>query len=579
MKKLLALTLAVLLLASLFVGCGTYTDDPSTTKKPANNSEATDAPVVREKSKEGYGSVTIAYTEPNTLNLLTSQSNLDEDVFYLISVMLYRPYGNEIKPEMAVSCEFDEAAKTYTYKLREAYYQDGTQILAADFVYYILHSVKATASTAIVECLKNGKEFIAGECTEADVGIRAVDDLTFVLELNDDAAEFDPEMRIYPLKQSYAEENGNALGGTAQDFLCSGPYLITDWTYGASLSFTKNPDYWDAENTFQIKDVKIIHGTDANAQYNMFTRGEADILQSIGVETEALLHDHSTHYMSGALQGLQFNTTGFYFDGTTFAQRDAEVTALLSNVNFRKALCYALDRDAIVKTVDAKSQGTNRYLELPKGTTEGKTFGEEFPIDIAPISGDEAQAVDFLNKAMEELGYTDVSQLPKVKYLTFENATFRLMAETIQSEWKRVLGISNVEIELKPIQDAIMSMVYMNYDIYYQATQVDKANQLTCMRYWKTGGGLSDIMGAGAPFSSIYSNPEFDALVDSACSEFDLSARYALVAQAEEMFLNDYIFIPVLNQGGYTVISDRIKGYESVDIYYGLMLAYAEVTD
>ena len=576
MKKLISLFIAVIMLAGILAGCTTgNTTDPTNTQAPTN----TDAPTGREKTKEGYGSVTIAYTEPNTLNLLTSQSNLDEDVFYLISVMLYRPYGNVIKPEMAVSCEFDEAAKTYTYKIREAYYQDGTQITAADFVYYILNSVKATASTAIVECLKNGKEFIAGECDASEVGVRTIDDLTFVLELNDDAAEFDPEMRIYPLKQSYAEEKGDALGGTAQDFLCSGPYIITDWTYGASLSFTKNPDYWDAENTFQIKDVKIIHGTDANAQYNMFTRGEADILQSISVETEELLRDHSTHYMSGALQGIQFNTTGFYFDGTTFAQRDAEVTALLANKNFRMALCYALDRDAIVKVVDAKSEGTNRYLGLANGTSEGKTFSEEFQIDVAPIAGDEAKAVEYLNKAMEELGYTDVSQLPTVKYLTFENAAFRLMAETVQSEWKRVLGITNIEIELKPIQDAIMSMVYMNYDIYYQATAVDKANQLTCMRYWKTGGGLSDIMGAGAPFSSIYSNSEFDALVDSASSEFDTAKRYALVAQAEEMFLNDYIFIPIMNQGGYTAVSNRITGYEVVDIYYGLMLAYAEVVD
>ncbi|MBR5947153.1 MAG: hypothetical protein IKZ82_00710 [Clostridia bacterium] len=582
MKKLFSLFIAVIMLAGVLAGCSTYTADPSTEQNPSSTQSAaaaTDAPTGREKTKEGYGSVTIAYTEPNTLNLLTSQSNLDEDVFYLISVMLYRPYGNEIKPEMAVSCEFDETAKTYTYKIREAYYQDGSQITAADFVYYILHSVKTTAATAVVECLKNGKEFLAGQCDVSEVGIHAIDDLTFVLELNDDAAEFDPEMRIYPMKQSYAEEKGDALGGTAQDFLCSGPYIITDWTYGASLSFTKNPDYWDAENTFQIKDVKVIHGTDANAQYNMFTTGEADILQSIGVETEALLHEYSTPYMTGALQGIQFNTTGFYFDGTTFAQKDAAVTALLANDNFRKALCYALDRETIVNTVDSKSKATNRYLELSRGTTEGKTFGEEFPIDIAPISGDEAQAVEYLKKAMEELGYTDVSQLPKVKYLTFENDTFRLMAETVLSEWKRVLGITNIEIELKPVQDAIMSMVFMNYDIYYQATQVDKANQLTCMRYWKTGGALSDIMGAGAPFSSIYSNPEFDALVETACSEFDTAKRYALVAQAEEMFLNDFIFIPIMNQGGITAVSNRIKGYEVVDISYGFMLAYAEVTD
>ena len=581
-KRLITLILVIAMVFSL-AACSTYTGTDDPTQAPSNNTavpgDTTEAPTGREKTKEGYGSVTIAYTEPNTLNLLTSQSNLDEDVFYLISVMLYRPYGDAIEPEMAQSRDISEDGRTITYHLREAYYQDGTQVTADDFVYSILHSLNTTATTTVVQSLENGSAFLAGECEASEVGVSAPDPLTLELRLAEDAAAFDPDMRIYPLKQSYAEEKGDALGGTAQDFLCSGPYIITDWTFGASLSFTKNPDYWNAENSFQIKDVKIIHGTDANAQYNMFTRGEADILQSVGNDIYELVKDHSTHYMSGALQALEFNTTGFYFDGTTFAQKDPAVTALLSNINFRKALCYALDREAIVGAVDDKSLATNRYFEIAHGTEEGKTFGEEYPIEIAPKNGDEALAVEYLNTALAELGYSSVSELPTVKYLTFESATFRLMAETIQSEWKRVLGLTNIQIELKPIQDAIMSMVYMNYDIYYQATSVEANNQLTCMTYWKTGGGMSDVMGAGAPFSSIYSNAEFDELVTRASSEFDKSARYAMVAQAEEIFLNDYIFIPIMNQGGYTAVSDRITGYVKASIFPGIMLNNAEVND
>lgn len=566
-KRVLSLLLAAMMLLSLLTGCAT-----------TGGGGTSGGGTTHENSKEGYGSITIAYTEPNTLNLLTSQSNMDMDVFYLTSVMLYRPYGDTVEPEMVTDLTVSDDNLTYTYTLREAYYTDGSQVTAQDFVYYILNAIMAQEE--ILNYLHNGRAYIAGECEGSEVGCYAADDLTLVVKLDENAAGFDPEMQIYPLQQSYAEQKGDALGGTAADFLCSGPYILTDWTYGASLSFEKNQSYWNAENSFQIAKVKIIHGTDANAQYNMFTTGEADILQSTSEEIVGQLPaDQIRHYMVGALQGIQFNTTGFYYDGTTFAQRDPEVTALLANRNFRMALCYALDRETIVSTVDTQSVGTNRYFDVCQGATEGKSFVEEYPIDVAPVNGDEELARQYLAAALEELNYSDVSQLPTVKYLTFENANFRLIAETIQSEWKRVLGLENIEIELKPIQDAIMSMVYMNYDIYYQATAVKATNMLSCMNWWTTGGSMSDVMQAGAPFSSIYSNADFDALVAQANSEFDQNKRYELIAQAEEVFLNDYILIPVLAQGGDTAIGDRVSGYVVADLVPGLMLNNATVND
>ena len=567
-KRILSMILAAIMLMSVLTACGTY-GDQNTTGNPVND---------RPKTKEGYGSATFCYTEPNTLNLLTSQSNMDEDVFYLISVMLYRPYKDQVYPEMATGYTVSEDGCTYTYTLKEAYYADGTQIVAADFAYYIVNSIRC--QNTFVTSLKNGAKFMAGECEASEVGAYAKDDLTLVIELEEPSAEFVPEMQIYPLKQSYAESKGDALGGTANDFLCSGPYILTDWTYGASLSFEKNPNYLDAENSFQIAKLKMIHGADENAKYNMFIGNEVDILVGCSAETKNRLTDYNNqHYLVGAIQGLEFNTTGFYFDGSTFAQKDPAVTALLANKNFRMALCYALNREAIVAVVDEDSAATNRYFDTASGTEAGKSFAEQNPIDVAPVTGDEALAKQYLAAALQELGYSSVSELPTIKYLTFENADYRLMAETIQSEWKRVLGLENIQVELKPIQDAIMSMVYMNYDIYYQATSVDPQNPYASMNYWVTGGALSDVMQAGAPFSSIHSNPDFDAIVNQAKTTMDVAARNALLAQAEEMLIQSYLFIPILNQGSHYVTNSRVQGFVYADAVEGLMFNEAYVVE
>lgn len=567
-KRILSMILAAITLLSLLTACGTY---GSTGDTQAPQPE-------RPKTKEGYGSAAFAYTEPNTLNLLTSQSNLDDDVFYLISVMLYRPYKDQVYPEMATGYTVSDDGCTYTYSLKEAYYTDGTQITAADFVYYIVNSFKCQNS--FLSSVKNGKKFMDGECTASEIGVYAKDDLTLVVELDAPSADFVPEMQVYPLNQAYAQSKGESLGGTAADFLYSGPYVLTDWTYGASLSFKKNETYINAESSFQIAELKMVHGADENAKYNMFVAGEVDVLVSLNAETQQRLSQYTSgKYLTGAIQGLEFNTTGFYFNGETFAPKDAAVTALLANKNFRMALCYALDRENIVAVVDEKSAATNRYFDAVSGTESGKSFAEQNPIEVAPVKGDEALAKQYLAKAMEELGYSDVSKLPTIKYLTFENANFRLMAETIQSEWKRVLGLENIEIELKPIQDAIMSMVYMNYDIYYQATSVEPQNPLASMNYWITGGAMSDVMQAGAPFSSIHANAEFDALVENAKKTMDTTARNKLLAQAEEMFLQSYLFIPVMNQGGAYVVNDRIQGFVHANGVPGLMFNEAYIAE
>lgn len=584
-KRIFSAILAAAMVLGLLTACGTYKDtgggeqqDPAQQNTPQQDASAdTEPAAVREKTKEGYGSVTFVSTEPNTLNPMTSTSNLDADVFYLISAMLYRPYGDEVLPEIAESYERSEDGKTYTYKLREANYADGTPITAADFVYYIVHATNAQNN--ITKSLVNGAAFISGECDASEVGAYAPDDHTLVVELAEASAEFVPEMTVYPVNQAYAESKGDALGGKPEDFLCSGPYLLTDWTYGASLSFEKNPDYWDAENSFQIASLKLLHGVDENARYNMFTTGEADIIIGGGDTLEERLPEYATHYRTGAMHALEFNTTGFYFDGTTFAQKDPETTALLANINFRKALCYALNREAIVSVVAPDCEGANRYFEFANGTTPGMSFAEEFPIDVPPVTGDAEQAKEYLAAAMEELGYKDVSELPTVKYLTFENAAFRLMAETIQSEWKTVLGLENIEIDMKPIQDAIMSMVYMNYDIYYQPTTVEPTNPLRIIGQWTTEGYMSDVMGAHTPFSAIHANPDFDALVAKARGEFDDAARGALVAEAEEMFLSSYLFIPIMNQGSYYFTSDRVDNFVHRGLPEGYMFNNATVVD
>lgn len=566
-RRVLSLMLGFAMLAGVMTGCGTYTNGSGTpaSASKTETQEQTGSGQPGEETqqaaagtKEGSGSLTFVGTEPNTLNLIQSASNLDEAVFYLISGMLYRPYDGIAYPELSDGYTVSDDKITYTYTIKDAVYSDGTPIVAADFVYYMLH----TLDSATASYYKNGTEFFEGSCEASEVGIYAVDDKTFVVELAEAIADFDPELQIYPLQQEFAESKGDSLGGTPQDLMYSGPYVLKEWVYGSYLTFEKNPSYIDAENTFQVASLKLIHSTDDSAKYAMFTAGEADILTSTSQENYELMPDKCTYFETSAVQGLQFNTTGYYYDGTSFAEKDPDVTALLANKNFRLALSYALNREAIVNVVNPSGKAYNRYIStLSAGNTQDSKFVDDYAIESVPLAGDEEKAVEYLAAALQELGYKDVSELPTIKYLTFDSDKYRLFAETAQSEWKRVLGINNIQIEIQPVSDAVMSMVFMNYDIYYQSLSMEPANPRLTLEYWVTGGGVTDAMGAGTPFSSIFSDAAFDETVAKAKSEFDREKRMALYAQAEQILIDSNIFIPVQINGGYYAVSDRVEGF------------------
>lgn len=524
---------------------------------------------------EGSGAISILSTEPNTLNMIQSESNLDTDVFYLTSAMLYRPYDGGSYAELAEGYTVDETNTVYTYTLKDAVYSDGTPITAADFVYYMVSTMDATSAVYY----KNGAKYVNGECTAEELGIYTVDEKTFVVELEAATADFDPELEIYPLNQAFVEAKGDALGGTPADLQYSGPYIMTEWVYGSYLTFTKNPTYINAADSFQIKDVKIIHtlSTDSSA-YPLFQAGDVDIVVSAGETTNELLPQYSHHLKTSAMQGLEFNTKGMYFDGTTFLPRDAAVTALLANKNFRMALSYAIDRELIIPVVNPSGAPATRVLnDDTAGNTDGSKFVEDYPSTVIPPAGDYALAKEYLQKALEELGYNSVSELPTVKYLTFDSDMYRLTAEVLLAEWESVLGLTNIVIELKPVQDAVMSMVFMNYDIYYQSLSCTPDAPRSFLEFWITGGSVSDVMQAGAPFSSIYSNAEFDQLVNAAMYEFDTVKRNEMMAKAEEILLSDYIFIPIQWNGVYYLVNDRVEGYVQNGNQDGIMINYATV--
>ena len=557
-KRWLTSVVAAAMAMGTLASCGTYSD--GTTLSDSSETASTSASETSGESSEaassGDDSFTFIATQPNTLNMIQSQSNLDNYCFYLTQEMLFRPYDGVYEAEVVDTWEVDETGTVYTYHLKETNWSDGTPITADDFAYYLLAQLdpnmgSANASTLITTYgFVNAEAYYNGECDVSEVGIKALDDYTLQLTLEEPKADFDgTNITVYPLDADFVAEQGEALGGTPENYMCSGPYVLTDWTYGSSLTYEKNDEWLLAGEQFPVQTVTMLQATDANTSVSMFESGEADMILTVDDDYLDILSDYLVYDVSGSVRAVQLNTTG---------QGDAEKAALLSNLNFRNALSYALNRDAIVQAVSPTDTAINRYLFEPMaGNTPESLFQDDYPVESVPLEGDAEQAKAYLQAALDELGYASADELPDLTYLTFENDNYRLMAETLVDQWNQVLGLDNITIELKPIPDAIQSMMSYQYDLYYTSLGMGDVPS-SFFNMWITGGSVNDVAANG---SNIFVNEEFDALVDEAQSTADREARMALYAQAEQIMIDDAPLIPISTSGNYSAVASYVDGF------------------
>ena len=557
-KRWLTSVVAAAMAMGTLASCGTYSD--GTTLSDSSETASTSASETSGESSEaassGGDSFTFIATQPNTLNMIQSQSNLDNYCFYLTQEMLFRPYDGVYEAEVDNTWEADETRTVYTYHLKETNWSDGTPITADDFAYYLLAQLdpnmgSANASTLITTYgFVNAEAYYNGECDVSEVGIKALDDYTLQLTLEEPKADFDgTNITVYPLDADFVAEQGEALGGTPENYMCSGPYVLTDWTYGSSLTYEKNDEWLLAGEQFPVQTVTMLEATDANTSVSMFESGEADMILTVDDDYLDILSDYLVYDVSGSVRAVQLNTTG---------QGDAEKAALLSNLNFRNALSYALNRDAIVQAVSPTDTAINRYLFEPMaGNTPESLFQDDYPVESVPLEGDAEQAKAYLQAALDELGYASADELPELSYLTFENDSYRLMAETLVDQWNQVLGLDNISIELKPIPDAIQSMMSYQYDIYYTSLGVGSTPS-TFMNYWITGGSANDVAANG---TNLFSNVEFDQLVDEASTTMDREARMGLYAQAEQILIDEAPLIMISAPGNYAAVADYVDGF------------------
>ena len=160
MKKILALVLALSMLLSLALTA-------SAEGEKVINTHIADNPEQMDPTRNSY-----ARSSRVLQNLFKGLYKLDAD-------------GVSYVPAMAEGVEVSEDGMTYTFTLREGLkWSDGSDLTADDFVFSWIHALAPESRCASdLWIVKNGKAYNSGECTAEEVGVKAPDARTFVVEL------------------------------------------------------------------------------------------------------------------------------------------------------------------------------------------------------------------------------------------------------------------------------------------------------------------------------------------------------------------------------------------------------------
>ena len=408
-------------------------------------------------------------------------------------------------PGVAESWEASNDGKTYTFKIRkDLVWSDGVKIDAhtvVDSWIRMLDPATGSKYAWFPNMFIDGAEaFNSGEGKADSVQIRAIDDMTFQMDLLGPlpyviGALAHYSFAIVPLHS--IEAHGNEWTNP-ENFVGNGPFVLEEWVPQDKISVVPNPSYWDAE-AVQLDRVVYLPIEDQNTSHNMYLNGEIDWDTTVPQDQIEQVQFRDDYHATPQL-------------GTYYYVFQNEV-APFDNPLVRKALSMGFNRKNLVEKITKAGQ-------IPAYSMVPDMSG--YPA-IADNNEDVAQA----QKLLAEAGYPGGEGFPafEILYNTFED--HKKIAEYIQSEWKNNLGI-DVSLLNQEWKTYLSTRTQGDFQVARAGWIGDYQDPNTFLDMFITG----TVMNGGR-----YSNPKYDELIGKAATMADGPARKDVLAQAEKIFI------------------------------------------
>ncbi|MDD9154300.1 ABC transporter substrate-binding protein [Plantibacter flavus] len=327
----------------------------------------------------------------------------------------------------------------------------------------------------------------------------------------------------------------------------SGPFVVASETYGKEIVLDRREGYaWAPPSSpnqgeAHLASVTVIPVQEDSVRLVTLKSGEADVIRYVQPSEEQGLVDAGYEIVS---------KTGVGLSNQWFLRSQAP---FLDDVDVRKALLHAIDREQIIET-----QYTDSWTPATSVLSPG-TFG------YVDESAKFAYDPDAANRLLDGAGWTerdadgyrtkDGERLTVKTYIDVYDNTAKSLFQQIQNQFK------DVGIEL--------SLNELDYSTYWATAFADP--EVGALRvgwphpdpskglseYYSKDG--SDLLGLAGSDTTLQS------LLDAQNAATDDDTRAAILGQIQDHLIDQAYVVPILNDSQVFVTQQRVKGFSLTD--------------
>ncbi len=339
----------------------------------------------------------------------------------------------QVQPALAQTWSVSPDGLSWTFHLKQNLkFSDGAPLTAQDVAYSIDRALqpatKSTVAPIYLGLIRDSDKLLGGTIsTLINDSLITPDAHTIIIQIKKKAPYF-LTMLAHPTAYVVEKRLITAYGASFTNHLAEGggdgPFSVTQYVHGKSITFQPNPDYFGKQP--QLKKVVFPFYPQAAEAYNDYMRGKVDMT---GVPVSTFASDRKrADFHQVPQMWINYYTMNY-------------LVKPFDNIKIRQAFALAIDKTAIASTVWQGAVIPTNHI-VPQGMP-GYNASLTGPDGTTNLKGNAQLAQSLLAQGMKVEGWSSVSQMPPIK-LTYASGVSNFDAEVkaLIGMWQKVLGIT-----------------------------------------------------------------------------------------------------------------------------------------
>ncbi|MBO5556654.1 MAG: ABC transporter substrate-binding protein [Oscillospiraceae bacterium] len=503
-KRILAGILVLVMALALLTGCG---------KKPTAPADGTAPAPVQETTRAASNEITVGIAQDLDESLdphLTVAAGTREVMFNVFEGLVKPTSDGDLVPAVASDVSVADDGLTYTFTLRQGVkFHNGDPVDMQD----VLFSINRNADTSSGEALIPALTAIADMQVEGD---------TLTITLSEPNPEFLSYLTLAILPEGYDKQDTAPIG--------TGPFKFVSRTAQDNIVLERFADYWGTPAKLDKVTYKVIENVEGLI---------------LGLQSGAL--DLVSHLSS--TQTAQLSSKDFVIEEGTMNLVQAmylnNAVKPFDDVRVRQALCYAVDKQAIL---DLAFDGYGH----PLGSSMYPAFTKYYDESLTDYY---TQDIEKAKALLAEAGYPNGFDMT----ITVPS-NYQPHMDTAQVLVEQLKAIG-VNATILPIEWASwLSDVYSGRD--YQSTVVGvDASSMTARAM------LSRFESTAHNNFVNYNNAEYDALYAQALSCYDDAEQTGIYRQMERNLTENAANVYIQDMADLVAVRQGLEGLTFYPLY------------